>query len=138
MRVDRRLALLRVILVLIAVFALKLAIDQLRSPAFGRPGWLVPAAVAGLLFSVAARIPVGLPFRVGRPLLLGIIPAVLILNSMLAFEGYHLMPTGLHFGPVFGWTLYSEGMLALAVLVGVALASGFARVGLRAEDVGSA
>ncbi len=125
MKESGRLVAIRVGLVVGALLAFAIGIDQHRAPLFGRPGWLVPVAIGGSLFCLAARAPVGLPFRLGKPILLGAIPGLLIVNSMFAYEGIHVMPTDLHFGPIFGWTLYAEAMMALAVLVGVALASGF-------------
>lgn len=121
---SRGLLVARIALVLAAMVALKFAIDEHRVHFFGRPGWIVPLAIGGFCFALAGRLPVGRPYRVARSLGLAALPALLILNSMFAYEGIHVMPTSLHFSPIFGWTLYTEGMMVLSALVGVALASG--------------
>ena len=85
--------------------------------------WVGLAALSGLAFGVAAWLPSGLSYRLGRVLLLGVLPLLALVHFALFLQYPEDLPSFLNrayfymnLGPQF----------ALALMLGVAIAAGFA------------
>ena len=124
----------RVALLLAALTALRFGLTwsrdwQLRSKAVFRHeaagwiGWLLLLAVAGFLFALAARPPRGLHYRPSTPLLLAVVPALMLAQPIVIIGFEWTLPTKILNDRYFFWNF--ETQFALAVMLGVALASGF-------------
>ena len=84
--------------------------------------WLAFVALSGFLFTLAAIPPAGLRYRPLTPLLLGLLPVLFIAHFAAFFAGVE--PRFL----ITRWVPFYfdiNAQFALAVLFGVALASGF-------------
>lgn len=104
---------------------------SLRGPSFGEgltetapewTGWLLVMVGAGLLFGLAARLPRRPAYRIGSPLVLAAILALMLAHPVLLYGLEVSLP-----GPLDRAWFYmnSDVQFALAVMLGVALAAGF-------------
>jgi hypothetical protein len=97
-------------------------------------GWLSLFALAGCLASLALRTPRSLRYRPWRPLLGSLVPVLLIAHGMAWLSGW-TMPGFLRFGYFYiGLGVQS----VLAIVIGLAVASGFEDVGFAPARNGDA
>ena len=90
-------------------------------------GWLALYAIGGFLGTLAVRPPRSLRYRPLRPLVASVVPVLLIAHTMAWVSGW-VMPGFLRFIRFYG---ADDVQIALAVFVGVALATGFGSVARR-------
>ena len=125
----------RLLLVLSALVALRFGVVrmqdwELRSRAFfhytwqGWIGWLLLVVFSGFLFALAARLPRSFRYRPWTPLLVGIIPLLMLAHFFVSWLNVYWPDAPRLFN---AWYFYEsfEAQFALAIMLGVALASGF-------------
>lgn len=128
----------RLLLVLAALVTLRFGVVrmqdwELRSRAFfhhtwqGWIGWLLLVVLSGFLFAIAARLPRSFRYRPWVPLLVGIIPLLMLAHFVLLFGVEWVDAPRILLNTYFYMTFYMtfEAQFALAIMLGVALASGF-------------
>lgn len=124
----------RLLLVLAALVALRFGVVrmqdwELRSRAVfrhtwqGWVGWLLLVVLSGFLFALAARLPRRLRYRPLTPLLIGLVPFLMLAHGVVLFGSEWVDPPRILGNIYFYMTL--ETQFALAIMLGVALASGF-------------
>ncbi|HET9724884.1 MAG TPA: hypothetical protein VFR44_13730 [Actinomycetota bacterium] len=127
-------AAIRLILLLAALIALRFGVvwrqdwEALARATFDRTwqgwiGWLLLVVLSGFLFALAARLPRSFRYRPWTPLLLGMIPLL-----MFAHFWFWLNVNWPDAPRLFNATYFYdtfEAQFALAIMLGVALASGF-------------
>lgn len=124
----------RLLLVLAALVALRFGVVrmqdwELRSRAFfhhtwqGWIGWLLLVVLSGFLFALAARLPRSLRYRPWTPLLIGIVPFLMLAHFVALFSSEWVDAPQILLNTYFYMTF--EAQFALAIMLGVALASGF-------------
>lgn len=124
----------RLLLVLAALVTLRFGVVrmqdwELRSRAFfhhtwqGWIGWLLLVVLSGFLFAIAARLPRSFRYRPWIPLLVGIIPLLMLAHFVLLFGVEWVDAPRILLNTYFYMTF--EAQFALAIMLGVALASGF-------------
>jgi len=86
-------------------------------------GWLLLVVLSGFLFALAARPPRSFRYRPGTPLLVGIIPLLMLAHFVLLFGSEWVDAPRILLNTYFYMTFNAQ--FALAVMLGVALASGF-------------
>lgn len=123
----------RLLLVLAALIVLRFGVvrlqdwDNFAKATFHRTwqgwvGWLLLVVLSGSLFALAARLPRHLRYRPWTPLLIGIVPFLMLAHGVVLF-GTELDPPRILLNTYFYMTF--EAQFALAIMLGVALASGF-------------
>ena len=124
----------RLLLVLAALVVLRFGLtrmqdwDNLARATFHRTrqgwiGWLLLVVLSGSLFALAARLPRRLRYRPWTPLLTGIVPFLMLTHGVVLFGSEWVDLPGMLGNIYFYMTL--EAQFALAIMLGVALASGF-------------
>lgn len=127
---------IRGVLLLAALIALRFGVtrmqdwDNMGKATFhhtwqGWIGWLLLVTLSGLLFALAARLPRTFRYRGWTPLLVGLIPFLMLAHGVTLYSFSWEGAPGVYLNSYFYMTFPAQS--ALAVMLGVALASGFDR-----------
>jgi hypothetical protein len=127
-------AAIRLVLLLAALIALRFGLTRMQDwdnwarATFHRTwqgwvGWLLLVVLSGFLFALAARLPRGLRYRPWIPLLIGIVPFLMLAHFVVLFSSEWVDAPRIFLNTRFYMTFGAQ--FALAIMLGVALASGF-------------